>query len=217
MSEGRPNNDASFTNVTVKKRATATQRLTTKRVEAGVVVADDIQTALFTADDVQVGDVTADSVNTNGFALPTGATTDYVLTSDASGNGTWQEAPASSPVTLSESLTISAGGSSIVSQNGYVTLNGNVVTVNVYASFNADGTVPGGTTLATLPAAYRPTTIRSDALQVSSFGNGASASDRFDISGASVNTDGTIELSATLGSNTNLDGFSVTGSFLITV
>lgn len=72
--------DRSFTNVGVSKRFVA-ETVTARTVDADSLVVNTLDT----------GDVVTESVTTSALTVPTGATDGYVLTSDASGNATWQE------------------------------------------------------------------------------------------------------------------------------
>lgn len=111
-SNGRPQSDAQFTNLGVASRAVVAKKITATTVEAktadvGTFAADAVDSASAVIDDLVTGTVTADSVTTDNLTattanltaattssltIPTGATDGYVLTSDASGEGTWQEA-----------------------------------------------------------------------------------------------------------------------------
>lgn len=92
MSTGRPPSDAEFTNARVSSRAVVGKTLTADVIEAKSVEADTTSTGVVSANVVQAESAVVDDLTTSSFALTTGATDSYVLTSDASGVGTWQAA-----------------------------------------------------------------------------------------------------------------------------
>jgi len=62
----------------------------------GNITSSGITTGSISANDIAItGDVNANGINVDDFQMPSGASSGHVLTSDGSGNGTWQSVPSS--------------------------------------------------------------------------------------------------------------------------
>ena len=109
----------------------------------------------------------AGTVNCTGFRLPTGATVGDVLTSDASGNATWETAPAPSPPLESGKFDSNADYALLVDcndaqllQNGSITsfrILANVGDSSVCYTYYVDGSLISKATLS--PAGYYDFTV----------------------------------------------------------
>lgn len=158
MSTGRPESDASFNNLRVAKKATASERLTAKTVEAQSVVADEV---------VSLGPSTSGAVVTDSFTLATGAADGFVLTSDASGVGTWQQSGGETPAA---GVTISAVDSGIATFPRH--FSGQLVGDRAHVAFIAN---TGAVDISAGVALFTVTPAPVEATTFNFFRNGTSA------------------------------------------